>query len=117
MENSNNIAQKLGTIGKILNPLIPHSVYPTSVTELKNDSSEITYNSKKSLFKNMVLAKLDSCYFLPNDEKTGRISDLETEIEVNISKLKTTPKPQEQINNVLLKYTPTNTMPELVKYK
>lgn len=110
MNNNIKESKKYGPFGKALLLFSINSYYPKSITELVQDENEIEYEG--CLFKGVALVKLNSCIYNAKSETTGILTDLESELEVEIKE----PMPHNtHITNVLLTYKP-NKMPILEKY-
>ncbi|GEM_PF-2731512 len=122
MESHIHIAEKLGLIGKVLLYAIPNTYYPDSISQFIDERQEIRYSQHSLppfswLFNGKTLVVINSCFYTPQREGYCLLSDLCSDLEVDIVNFNgVLPIGRTHITNVLLELKELKEFPRLVKY-
>jgi len=121
MDSNIKLAQKHGLVGKVLLYFGANTYYPESVTEFNGDCDEVQFTDRRGpmgyLYNGMALVKLNSCFYTPKSNGVGILSDLNSELEVDVVKFsENLPQDRKHVKNILLELKEGKDLPSLIKY-
>jgi hypothetical protein len=123
METTMQIARDAGLLGKILNYFAINTYYPDTVTEFTK-LSHIEFTKKSGplslvhYYNGVAFANFNSCFYTPKDNKTGVLSDLISDLEIDVSDFEEElPQERTHIKEVLIKIREGKDKPVLRMYK